>query len=121
MTTGRPRASRVKITRADGSISYQPPLGKGRTTPQRLQREVFARDGLRCQYCGYSPRTAKHLQIDHVIPVSRGGTDALDNLVVACGRCNRSKGTAIWEVVVQPRWKEWRAAGVLQHSSKARR
>jgi len=121
MSTGRPRASRVKITRADGSVSYQPPLGKRGSVAQRLQREVFARDGLRCRYCGYAPRSAKTLQIDHVVPVCRGGADDLTNLVVACGRCNQAKGTDTWEVVERPRWAEWRAAGVLQRGPKHRK
>ena len=42
--------------------------------------------GSRCHYCGTLATT-----VDHVIPKSRGGTDALSNLVPACARCNYSK------------------------------
>lgn len=36
------------------------------------------------------------LQIEHMIPVCRGGTNALTNLVLACEPCNRKKGRDIW-------------------------
>jgi hypothetical protein len=54
---------------------------------------VMARDGRRCRYCHKSigPRTNFHL--DHVVPVYNGGTNDVNNLVVACTKCNASKGT----------------------------
>jgi hypothetical protein len=48
---------------------------------------VRERDGHRCKYCG-SP---KDLTVDHVVPLTRGGTCGLDNLVTACRPCNSSK------------------------------
>ena len=53
------------------------------------RREVFIRDGYTCQYCG---RQAGDLTIDHVVPKSKGGTHAWDNLVSACKPCNHRKG-----------------------------
>jgi 5-methylcytosine-specific restriction endonuclease McrA len=50
------------------------------------RRSVFARDGHRCQYCGASAEN-----IDHVIPRSRGGLHAWDNVVAACRPCNSRK------------------------------
>lgn len=50
------------------------------------RRTVFARDGHRCQYCG-----ADAENIDHVVPRSRGGAHAWDNVVAACRRCNSRK------------------------------
>lgn len=50
------------------------------------RRAVFARDGHRCQYCG---RAAEN--IDHVIPRSRGGEHAWENVVAACRACNARK------------------------------
>lgn len=41
-----------------------------------------------CAYCG---KLSNKLQKDHVLPVSRGGTDNIDNIVPACSRCNQSK------------------------------
>ena len=52
-------------------------------------REVFRRDGYRCQYCG---QHSAHLTLDHVVPKYRGGDSAWENLVSACPQCNRRKG-----------------------------
>jgi 5-methylcytosine-specific restriction endonuclease McrA len=50
------------------------------------RRAVFARDGSRCQYC-----TAPAESIDHVVPRSRGGEHAWENVVAACRPCNTAK------------------------------
>ena len=50
------------------------------------RRAVFARDGHRCQYCGAAAEN-----IDHVIPRSRGGAHAWDNVVASCRPCNARK------------------------------
>ena len=61
-------------------------------TPYRkvllTRRNVFRRDGHRCQYCG----AAEGLTLDHVVPKSRGGPDTWENLVAACVPCNNRKG-----------------------------
>jgi 5-methylcytosine-specific restriction endonuclease McrA len=53
------------------------------------KREIFRRDQYCCQYCG---RSSTHLTLDHVLPKTRGGEYAWDNLVSACPQCNRRKG-----------------------------
>lgn len=55
------------------------------------RRNIFARDKHRCQYCGQRP-AKQELTIDHVMPRSRGGRDTWDNLVLACVKCNVTKG-----------------------------
>lgn len=50
------------------------------------RRAVFARDGHRCQYCGAAAEN-----IDHVVPRSRGGSHAWDNVVASCRPCNARK------------------------------
>ncbi len=58
----------------------------------RLNRHtVFARDEHRCQYCGRR-FPAGQLSVDHVIPRSRGGSTAWENVVCACLGCNMKKG-----------------------------
>jgi hypothetical protein len=57
---------------------------------KRLRFEVLKRDGFRCRYCGASPVGAL-LQLDHVVPQSKGGTDDAANLVTACRDCNSGK------------------------------
>lgn len=51
------------------------------------QDRVFAKTDWQCFYCQSDATT-----IDHMIPVSRGGSDDLVNLVGACERCNHEKG-----------------------------
>ena len=50
------------------------------------RRAVFARDAWTCQFCG-----APAENLDHVIPRSRGGEHAWENVVAACRRCNSKK------------------------------
>jgi 5-methylcytosine-specific restriction endonuclease McrA len=55
------------------------------------RKNLFARDGHRCQYCG-KKFTSGGLSLDHVVPRSRGGLATWDNIVCACVRCNVRKG-----------------------------
>ncbi len=74
------------------------------------RRAVFARDGHRCQYCGASAEN-----IDHVIPRSKGGPHAWDNVVAACRPCNTRKrdrlledsGMKLKRLPVAPRERAW--------------
>lgn len=52
------------------------------------RKEVFARDGWRCVYCG---RETRDLTLDHVVPRHRGGPHTWENLVSACKACNHRK------------------------------
>lgn len=55
---------------------------------KKLSLQVLKRDHFTCQYCG---KTGGKLEVDHKLPVSRGGTSLIDNLVTACRHCNRQK------------------------------
>jgi 5-methylcytosine-specific restriction endonuclease McrA len=55
------------------------------------RRNVLLRDGNVCAYCGYAG-VGRELTIDHVMPRSRGGRTAWENVVTACAPCNRRKG-----------------------------
>ena len=61
----------------------------------RLYSQVAARANYRCEYC-LAPEelSGKEFQVEHIVPVSAGGADELNNLALACFRCNLSKGTA---------------------------
>lgn len=55
----------------------------------RLSRkEIFARDGWACVYCG---KQTRELTLDHVMPRHRGGPHTWENLVAACKPCNHKK------------------------------
>ena len=62
--------------------------------PPKLRFDVFRRDKFVCQYCGACGPNVE-LEIDHEIPVSRGGTDDIKNLKTACFDCNRGKGDIV--------------------------
>ncbi|MCP4246754.1 MAG: HNH endonuclease [bacterium] len=55
------------------------------------RRNIYTRDQNRCQYCGKRFKPAE-LSLDHVVPRSRGGNNAWENLVCCCVRCNVKKG-----------------------------
>jgi 5-methylcytosine-specific restriction endonuclease McrA len=55
------------------------------------RRNIFLRDGNRCQYCGIRFPT-QQLSLDHVLPRSRGGLTNWENIVCACLGCNVRKG-----------------------------
>lgn len=49
-------------------------------------REIFSRDKV-CVYCGSN----KDFELDHIIPLTKGGSCMFNNLVLSCAKCNRSK------------------------------
>jgi 5-methylcytosine-specific restriction endonuclease McrA len=83
------------------------------------RHNIYTRDNNTCQYCGRQlPRT--ELNLDHVIPRSRGGRTTWDNVVCCCIDCNIAKGARTLEqaglkllkVPVRPRWTPtFRACG----------
>jgi 5-methylcytosine-specific restriction endonuclease McrA len=56
------------------------------------RRNLMFRDAHECQYCGLRPTQRVDLNIDHVLPRSRGGQDTWENLVTSCRSCNLRKG-----------------------------
>ena len=54
---------------------------------------VMERDGYACTYCG----SRKQLEADHILALSRGGSNAFVNLATACRPCNLSKGSKAME------------------------
>jgi 5-methylcytosine-specific restriction endonuclease McrA len=55
------------------------------------RRNIYARDGNRCQYCGKKMSTTE-LSLDHVVPKSQSGRSTWENIVCCCVRCNVKKG-----------------------------
>jgi len=59
-----------------------------------LRKEILERDSYICHYCG---KTSDYMEVDHLVPVSNGGTDDPSNLVSCCRSCNRKKNTKPYE------------------------
>lgn len=63
---------------------------KRKPISKKLRFEIFKRDAFTCQYCGKKAPDVI-LEIDHIEPVSKGGTNDILNLVTSCYKCNRGK------------------------------
>lgn len=63
--------------------------------PAKLRHEVFKRDNYRCRECGATNKETT-LEIDYIVPVSKGGTNHISNLQTLCKKCNRAKYTRTW-------------------------
>jgi len=71
------------------SVIRLPRLVKRPRLERKMNRyEIFARDDYTCQYCGVRNHD---ITLDHIVPRSRQGRHTWENLVCACGRCNRRK------------------------------
>jgi len=60
---------------------------KRMTITEKLRNKIFGRDGNKCRKCG----TGINLQIDHIVPFSKGGKTTPDNLQTLCRECNIKK------------------------------
>jgi HNH endonuclease len=61
-----------------------------------IRQQVISNAQYRCEYCKTSSKlTGMPLTMEHILPQSLGGSDALDNLAAACYRCNEFKGAKI--------------------------
>lgn len=75
------------------------------------RKNIFERDKWTCQYCGAKP-SKSDLNLDHVVPRSKGGRTTWDNIVASCFTCNGKKGSKTLEQLgwrlkktpVRPKW-----------------
>jgi HNH endonuclease len=68
-----------------------PAAPRREAVPERVRHEVWRRDRGSCVECGSRAR----LEFDHIIPVSRGGSNTARNIELRCEPCNRRKGARI--------------------------
>ena len=85
----------LELVRFDTQRLQQPEINgvqyqQGELAGYELRQYLLEKWGRRCAYCG---ATRVPLQIEHVLPRSRGGTDRASNLTLACEPCNTAKGT----------------------------
>ena len=57
-----------------------------------LREQIMERDNYTCQICGKYMPDEVGLQIDHIVPVAKGGKTVPSNLRVLCNKCNGRKG-----------------------------
>jgi 5-methylcytosine-specific restriction endonuclease McrA len=69
--------------------------------PVKDRYSVLARDEFTCRYCGAKAPDVR-LVVDHIVPVSKGGTDEPANLITACEPCNAGKSDRHSGGVVEP-------------------
>jgi Ca2+/Na+ antiporter len=62
-----------------------------RRIPSEVRKEVWNRDGGKCKKCG----SRHHIEFDHIVPVSKGGSNTANNIELLCRKCNRSKHAKI--------------------------
>lgn len=76
------KPKKSKLRAFDNRVGIERSKGAG------SRKAVYDRDGWRCLKCG----ACKQLTLDHVLPKSKGGSNAFDNLQTLCKPCNEQKG-----------------------------
>lgn len=89
---------------------YMPEAGR---TVRFSRKSILQRDNFTCQYCGKKPKK-EDINLDHVIPKSRGGTNSWSNLVASCIYCNAKKGNRLltelgWKLIQEPKEPRWKS------------
>jgi HNH endonuclease len=74
----------------DETPTNQPPVFRT-SVPWRMRFRIMRRDGRRCQMCGMTAADGVRLEVDHKVPVAKGGKTVEDNLWVLCQPCNGGK------------------------------
>ena len=70
-----------------------------------IRYNVLKRDNFTCVLCGATSKDGVKLQIDHIIPLSKGGKTTMSNLRTLCDRCNRGKSSKIENNnTICPKW-----------------
>ena len=87
-----------KINQRNGSFYLNNDIWKSICRVERgkvsnkMRFAVYERDHYRCRKCG---RKTNDLEVDHIIPIAKGGKSTFDNLQTLCHRCNYEKGAKI--------------------------
>lgn len=91
---------------------------KSKNLKAQLKSQIKLEFAFCCAYCGVK---SKKLTLDHVIAESKGGIKSRNNLVPACARCNKSKGSkhlTDWYIAKLPFFCEKRLQNILHRSEQ---
>jgi len=110
--------TRIKVPRVILLLHYDA------LPPQEVRftrKNIYLRDKSRCQYCG-RPAPTRELNLDHVIPISRGGRSTWQNVVCCCLPCNSRKGNKLpseagMRLVKEPKKPRWHPLVKLSFAS----
>jgi 5-methylcytosine-specific restriction endonuclease McrA len=86
-----PKTTKPAATKSQ-SKPQQDKEKRSRHIPASVRVSVLHRDGYKCVFCGRSPKQVQ-LEVDHIVPFSKGGSNDLSNLQTLCFDCNRGKGS----------------------------
>ncbi len=80
----------------DSLVLYAAPIPKQsdlsrHSIPKKVKQEVWQRDGGKCVECS----SKENLEYDHIIPISKGGSNTARNIQLLCESCNRKKSGKI--------------------------
>jgi len=92
----KPKKPKTKKPTASKSPSPSQPKSKKRSRyiPAAVRVSVLNRDGYKCVFCGRSARQIQ-LEVDHILPFSKGGSNDMSNLQTLCSECNKGKAARI--------------------------
>ena len=99
-TTGDEEFSRAKKRYQRVRHDETDRVRRGPDMPVQTRREVLAaweESDRRCALCGDAVDPDERVAVDHIVPVSRGGSHDLANLRVTHARCNIRRGNTVWE------------------------
>jgi 5-methylcytosine-specific restriction endonuclease McrA len=88
--TGKPKPKKPTATKSK-SNPKQESEKRSRHIAASVRVSVLHRDGYKCVFCGRSAKQVQ-LEVDHIVPFSKGGSNDLSNLQTLCFDCNRGKG-----------------------------
>lgn len=80
---------------AEHKTAYRPKV------PWRLRFRIMQRDNGRCRICGRTAADGVQLDVDHIVPVARGGGNEESNLWVLCQPCNGGKSDSDLSMTVE--------------------
>jgi 5-methylcytosine-specific restriction enzyme A len=82
-----PKATKIPESETRSTVAEK----SSRYIPLSVRVDVLSRDGYKCIYCGRNSKEVT-LEIDRIIPFSKGGSNKISNLQTLCFDCNRGKG-----------------------------
>lgn len=86
------RRNRLAAINDEATLNEYHARNQRKIMTKQLREQIARRDNYTCQICGKYMPDGVGLQIDHIVPVSKGGKSVPSNLQVLCSKCNGRKG-----------------------------